>query len=524
MAFLAIVNCVFLFVQSLRALNIWQLSGYTFDGSAKLKEDFLSQIMYGGLNAVVCYFCYLTAVSLQAWWISVFYIVYCLASALQYYFAHKPKCVRTPIVFTKRCIRFCIAYFVVTAILCTVAYLGGNALEAGGIRLCFAFIPLLYLFSPLIFFLSAVAVKPVEQAVARKYINGCKKVLDAKADLIRIGITGSYGKTGVKNILAAMLGERYRVFATPASFNTPMGICRSVNDMPADTQIFIAEMGAKRKGDISQLCDITQPEAAVITGIAAQHLATFGSLQNIMDTKAELCEFVASRGGFCVFNTDNDYCKLMYRQCKGEKYCTGMYGECYAKNVKADSEGSSFILCFKDGQSVECRTKLLGLHNVSNIVVAAAVAVKYGIEPNEIARAVGKLKPVPHRLELSVNGAGITIIDDGYNSNESGAQAALDTLAMFEGRKIVACQGLVEMGDRQSRANFELGRKIAEVADLAVLIGPNADDMRQGMLSVGYNGQRITVVSDIVKAQNVFAQILKKGDVLLIENDLPDSF
>ena len=520
----AALNGVLLWLVSVRALNFWQQNGYRFDGAKKLRRQFLSQSLYGAANAAACYFVYAVGCARGFAECGWFYSAFCVLGAVWFYFSNKGKNARTPLKFTKRCVRFTVFYLATGAAVCLALCAAGSAIVAGDVRLYFVFIPIAYVCAPLVFFAAAALVYPVEQAVARIYIQGCKKELDAKTDLIRIGVTGSYGKTGVKNILAAMLAEKYRVYATPHSYNTPMGICIGVRDMPADAQVFIAEMGAKRRGEISLLCDIVKPACAVITGIAAQHLATFGTLQNIIDTKAELSDYVSERGGKSFFNTDNDYCKLMFRDARGEKYRVGVGGQCYAKDVRTGEDGSSFTLVFSGGECAACKTRLLGEHNVSNITLAAAVAFVYGVSPQKIAEAVGRLKPVPHRLELVENNAGIVIIDDGYNSNEEGARAALRTLACFRGRKVVACQGLAEMGERERVANFELGKEIAKAADVAVLIGPYADGMREGVLSAGMDEQNVYVRKNLSEAQELFSVVMRRGDVLLIENDLPDGY
>lgn len=518
------VNGVLVSFINIRLLNFWQLNGYRFDGAKRMPRLAVSHALYGAVNAVICYFIYMISALKGFERGGHIYVIFCILGAVWFYFAHKQKDARTPLKITKRCLRFLIAETLFSSATSVALCAAGKSLCWNGISLDLVFMPLTYMLSPAIFAASAAIIYPLEQAVARIYTEGCKKALDAKTDLVRIGVTGSYGKTGVKNILKVFLSEKYRVYATPMSYNTPMGICISVREMPPDTQVFIAEMGAKRKGDICQLCDIVKPVVAVITGIAAQHLATFGSIQSIIDTKSELSDYVAENGGKCFFNTDNDYCKLMYRDNKGEKYRTGVGGECYAKSVRSGREGSEFILCFRNGEEVKCKTRLLGEHNVSNIVLAASVAYGMGVAPSQIAVAAEKLKPVPHRLELVDNPSGITIIDDGYNSNEEGARAALRTLAGFDGRKVAACQGLVEMGKEEKEANFALGREIAFAADIAVLIGPYADDMREGALSAGMSDGNIYVRKNLQEAQELFSVIMRRGDVLLIENDLPDGY
>lgn len=522
--FEAALNGALLCLVSVRLLNFYQLGGYRADGSKKIKRLALSMFAYGAVNALAAYVTYFVSAAGGFKYGGHFYVLFCILGAVWFYFAHKDRWARTPLKFTKRCVRFCLVFFVLATASCVALCAAGRLVVVNGVRFDFAFLPLAYILSPALFALCAAISHPIEQAVARIYTEGCKKALDAKTDLVRIGVTGSYGKTGVKNILAAFLCEKYRVYATPASYNTPMGICISVRDMPDDTQVFVAEMGAKRKGDVSLLCDIVKPAIAVITGIAAQHLATFGSLENIIAAKSELSDYVAERGGKSYFNTDNDYCKLMYRENAGEKYRVGAGGECFASHIRTGKDGSEFTLVFSGGEKVVCRTPLLGAHNVSNITLAAAVAYGMGVSPERIAAAAGRLKPVPHRLELVPTDNGVTVIDDGYNSNEQGARAALQVLKSFDGRRIVACQGLVEMGKSGRDANFALGREIAFAADIAVLIGPNADDMRQGALSAGMKETDVFVKSNLAAAQELFSHILRRGDVLLIENDLPDGY
>ena len=522
--FVAALNGTLLCLVSVRLLNYYQLGGYRADGSSKIKKLALSMSAYGVLNAAVCYSTCFVGMVRGIGYFDHFYVLFCILGAVWFYFAHRERNARTPLKFTKRCVRLCIIFLIVSISFCIALCAAGSNVVVKGVRLNLALQPLAYILSPALFALSAAISYPIEQAVARIYTEGCKKALDAKTDLVRIGVTGSYGKTGVKNILAAFLCEKYRVYATPASYNTPMGICISVRDMPDDTQVFVAEMGAKRKGDVGLLCDIVKPVVAVITGIAAQHLATFGSLENVIAAKSELSDYVAERGGKSYFNTDNDYCKLMYRENTGEKYRVGAGGECFASRIRTGKNGSEFTLEFSGGEKVVCRTPLLGAHNVSNITLAAAVAYGMGVAPERIAAAAGRLRPVSHRLELITTDTGVTVIDDGYNSNEQGTRAALQVLKSFDGRRIVACQGLVEMGKSGRDANFALGREIAFAADIAVLIGPNADDMRQGALSAGMKETDVFVKSNLAAAQELFSHILRRGDVLLIENDLPDGY
>ncbi|MDE5616432.1 MAG: UDP-N-acetylmuramoyl-tripeptide--D-alanyl-D-alanine ligase, partial [Clostridia bacterium] len=238
-------------------------------------------------------------------------------------------------------------------------------------------------------------------------------------------------------------------------------------------------------------------------------------------------------GGVMVFNADNEYVKRMFEESvaseriavSSEEYASNLKDceEIKASEIKCDSEGLKFVLHIGDEKRA-CVCKLIGRHNLNNILLCVAMARKLGLNIVQIANGIGELTPVEHRLQTIELPTGITIIDDSYNSNEEGAKLALETLKLFKGRKIVATQGLVEMGAGQEKANFELGESIASVADVAILIGINKENIRLGMLSEGYCDKNIYTVSHLDDAKNIFSAMLKKGDVLLLQNDLPDNY
>ncbi|MEG2676427.1 MAG: cyanophycin synthetase, partial [Clostridia bacterium] len=142
----------------------------------------------------------------------------------------------------------------------------------------------------------------------------------------------------------------------------------------------------------------------------------------------------------------------------------------------------------------------------------------------DIVKAITTIPQVDHRLQRSRTPSGITIIDDGYNSNPDGARLALETLGLFVGRKIVASQGLVELGAKEVEENYILGQKIAEIADIAILIGRNAYNLQKGVLSKNFDKNKIFLTDSLAKAQELFATLLRSGDVLLLQNDLPDNY
>ena len=264
----------------------------------------------------------------------------------------------------------------------------------------------------------------MEALIIKRYIRKTTWQLD-NANIIKIGVTGSYGKTTVKKILDTILSQKYRVLATPESYNTPLGISLTVKKLDSTHDVFIAEMGARHKGDIADLAGIVKPQYAVLTGVNAQHLETFGTEENIKNAKFELFESLGENGyGF--FSADNQGSAELYEKWGGEKYSAGVNGEFVkATEITVNESGLTFSIQIKGEKPIICHTTLLGKHNISNICLASAVAYKIGLTPTEIAEGINRLKSVGHRLELVTNNKDITIIDDSYNANEDGVRAAL---------------------------------------------------------------------------------------------------
>ena len=524
-------------VLSLRIVNLAQLEGYKVVNSRKMKSIkcklWGSAICITLCNAIFSFI----SVSIGSFYIQLIvqglYLVALLVSLAD----DRDKCAHQPLVYTARAKRLIATYSLVTFVLLALATIGGYAIKIKGVRLCFIFLPIVFALLPYLVALSIKLNSPIERHIANKFIQKCKNELENRRSMIKIGITGSFAKTTTKNILTTILHQEYKTHCTPSNYNTPLGICRSVNELPNDCEIFVAEMGARKKGDIEELCEIVKPTIGIVTGVGSQHLATFKSQENIYLTKKELSDYVESvDGGFMVYNADNDFTMRMYDESKtsdkiavsGNKYVDKYLVESSensisADNIECDSAGLKFTLKIGKEQ-MPCVCKLIGKHNLNNILLCVAVAVKLGLNIVQISKGIANITPVEHRLQTIELNTGITIIDDSYNSNEEGAKLALETLNLFKGRKIVATQGLVEMGTGQERVNFELGESIAKVADIAILIGINRENIRLGMISEGYCDKNIYLVTHLDDAKEIFSAMLKKGDVLLLQNDLPDNY
>ena len=350
---------------------------------------------------------------------------------------------------------------------------------------------------------------PIEKKINKKYIERCKEKLYSKKRMI-IGITGSAGKTSVKEMLKVLLSPLGNVYATPKSFNTPMGICKAVAEMPVETDIFIAEMGARRKNDISELLQIVHPDVGILTSIAPQHLETFGSINDIFKEKVKLLE--ASKRRFA-----GEKCKW-----SGGAFPenTVFFGESCLLGVEYKTTETKLSVLISNRQ-FKLTTKLLGSVNTENLLLAMGVAMSLGVKVDDIFRLIPTINPPPHRLEHILTKNGVLIIDDSFNINPIGANSALEVLRTAKGRRIVTCSGFVEQGTNLLQATKMLVDKITDCADYLIILGStNKKEIEREIRGrIDYS-----CVANIDECKNFYSKFLKSGDTLLILADIPMSY
>ncbi len=386
---------------------------------------------------------------------------------------------------------------------------------------CQTLVALFAALSPFAAMLACIMLTPFERLNNRKYINRAKKKLDDVKPIV-IGITGSYGKTTAKNILCAMLEEDGSVLATPGSFNTPMGVCKTINDSLGGEKYFIAELGARQIGDIKELCDIVNPSYGIITAVGDMHIETFKTRENVAKTKFELAESLPADGCLILNGYNEDCAALKERACKCAVECVGGDERIYYDGMTVDKDGTSFDLVIGT-ERARVSTKLLGAHIPELVCSCAAVADRLGISADKILQGVQKLEPVEHRLCLVPSAdPAITVIDDAYNSNPIGAKNALQVLSRFDGKKIIITPGFVELGALEKESNTELGKAVASVCDYAFLVGSRAADIKKGALAAGMNEGCINCFASRDDAVKALEQISGEK-AILFENDLPDN-
>ncbi len=407
------------------------------------------------------------------------------------------------------------------------ALLGAAGVVFGGMTalICYTAFYLLLTVPKLLCLITLFALKPCEKAISNHYINDAKSILRSAFSLRTVGVTGSYGKTGTKYILSRMLSEKYNTLHTPESFNTPMGVVRTVREsMRADTEIFVCEMGAKKKGDIKEICDIAAPDFGIITSVGPQHLDTFGSMETVASTKFELADAVADRSHIFA-NGDN---KIICEKAEGtgiQLYGTDPSFRYRAENIKGGRNGATFDLVLGD-ETVSVTTKLLGRHNVLNIVGAAALSFNMGVSPKDIAFAVSRLTPVEHRLQMKTSAKGSLLIDDAYNANPEGCLEAVKVLGSFEGmKKVIITPGLVELGEKEYECNKALGFAAAGVCDKIIFVGKQRSvPLLDGAREAGFSEEELFVADSFKNAMEIYSQFADSNTVVLLENDLPDNY
>lgn len=382
---------------------------------------------------------------------------------------------------------------------------------------------------------------PIEKGINQHYINDAKRLLKENDRLTVIGITGSYGKTSVKYFLNTLLQSQFNVLMTPASYNTPMGVVKTIRgSLKPSHEIFICEMGARHVGDIKEICDIVHPDHGIITSIGPQHLETFFSMDNIKSTKFELADALP-KGGMLFLNGDNSYIndhikekgsqydnKVFYSTCKGADKTSGSPEPLQgykASDIKLSQLGTEFKVTAPDGEVQQFQMRLIGAHNVANVVGAIAVSHKLGIALKDLKVPVRRIQSVEHRMKILDKGP-VTIIDDAFNSNPAGSKAAVETLAMFDGVRILVTPGMVELGAEEERYNYEFGAYAAACCDYIALVGKkHTEPIRKGIQDSGFSMEKCRTVEKLEEALT-WAYAIKDQDhkYILLENDLPDNY
>ncbi len=525
-------------------LYLWQLKEYHIGrflahfSTAKGKELLLNKVNIFKIffiivliypNLIVRFIATFINISIHTYLISFIYIIeglfgiffIYLLEGLNFLKNFLWKTIKKPI-FTKKIIFiFLITLFIASIFLFFILQTG--------ILLTFLIFDLLI---PLIVSAMVLFFQPLAVLGRNWIIKKAKKKRSKFKDLLVIGITGSYGKTSTKEFLAAILSEKFNVLKTKEHQNSEIGISQCIiNDLKPEHQIFVCEMGAYNRGGIKLLCDVVKPKIGVITGINEQHMATFGSLENIIKAKYELIESLPP-DGVAFFNGKNKYCLELFQKTKIPKkiyyntFSTAVENVLpkylWAENIEMEKEWLSFKVVSSDGDAADFKLNLLGAQNVLNILGAAAVAKELGVSLKEISKASEKIKEEQGGMKLIKTRDGLNIIDATYSANPDGVISHLEYLKIWPGRKVIIMLCLIELGPVSKEVHKRIGKKIGEVCSLAIITTKDRfKELKEGFIEGGGKEGNILFIENpkiIFKKLKNFCQT---NDVILLESRAP---
>jgi UDP-N-acetylmuramoyl-tripeptide--D-alanyl-D-alanine ligase len=380
---------------------------------------------------------------------------------------------------------------------------------------------------PLMLVVANALLSPYEQSVQAAYRREATDLLSRVRPFV-IGITGSYGKSSAKAMLAHLLQFKAPTLAATGSINTVMGLTRHIREnLVLGHEFMVVEMGAYGIGSIRRLCDFTPPQAAIVTAVGDMHLERFGSLENVFIAKSELAQALPD-GGLLVVNADSPNALRMARTVPNRRAL--LYGEASTEEldtrveqVRFTKRGTSFVLRTRTAEYA-CETPIHGRPIIHNLAGAFTLAVALGVDPAVAVAAFRTIRPVSNRLEV-VEDRGITWVRDAYNSNQYGFRAALEVAAALPAtNRVLVTPGVIELGAAQAEVNTALSREAAAVCDHTLVVSDtNRAAFVEGHQAAG-RSERLVAVANRTEAFRWIGEHVKPGDLVILENDLPDLY
>jgi len=381
-------------------------------------------------------------------------------------------------------------------------------------------------------------VKPLNFILKRKLFAQATTHRAELKNLLVIGVTGSYGKTTTKEMLATILESKFNVVKTREHENTEVAIAKFVLESLSSThEIFICEMGAYREGEIKTISDIVQPKIGVFVGANEQHLALFGSMEKTMagEGGGELLNSL-SKGALGVFNGNNSYSGELYHKAKiAKRICRAEYesyhpvnhtADIYATNIMPETNSVTFkVHSRRNPHGEDFKLNMPGEHNIENLLLCINVAEELGMSLKEISAEVKKIKPMERSMSLIKGKNGLNIIDSTYSSNPNGVKAHLNYLKLWgEVKKIVIMPCLIELGPASEKIHREIGELLFEKADVTIVTTRDQfDAIKIGFYNKAKSAnekggkKRIIFSEDIAEIIKIIKDETKSGDVVLFE-------
>jgi UDP-N-acetylmuramoyl-tripeptide--D-alanyl-D-alanine ligase len=419
-------------------------------------------------------------------------------------------------VFTKKII---FLFSIIVAGMIVLAYYPGNGILLLLFDIC----------APIIVTVVVLLAQPFFVAARGKILQKAKEKVGRFPKLKVIAITGSYGKTSTKEFLSTILAERFKVLATPDHKNSEIGIAQTIlQELTASHEIFIVEMGAYNKGGIKLLCDMVRPSIGVVAGVNEQHLATFGSLENLLSAEGgrELLENLPQTG-LLIVNGENKYCLDLYKRAKIDKKVYTLSKEriesdIWAEEVSAHTDSLDFVARVKSGELAHLHVKVLGKQHVQNVLGAVLTAKHLGMTMDQISHGTNNITQKQGGMALRKGAHGIHVVDSSYSANPDGVSADLDYLSIFPGKKVIVMPCLIELGQKSIEVHIQIGKKIAEICDMAIITTKDAfEEIRNGAIMNGMDVKNIVFCEHPKEIMAIIGAHCKEGDAVLLEGRVP---
>lgn len=341
-----------------------------------------------------------------------------------------------------------------------------------------------------------------------------RHVLDEREDVQVVALTGSSGKTSVKDLLAHLLAPEGATVATHGNHNNELGVPLTVLEVDELTRYLVVEMGARAVGDISHLCTIAPPDLGIVLNVGSAHVGEFGSADRIAQAKGELAEAVGE-DGVVVLNADDPRVAAMAERTSAHVVTFGAAGDLALADVRVDEHGSPHFTLSRHGRRVEAHVPLIGEYQAHNAAAAAAAALALGVDLGTIAArlatAGGTMSPM--RMERHVRPDGLVVVNDAYNANPESMEAALRSVAAIgHGRAVAVLGAMLELGDQSHDAHVRIGRLAAELGYLrVVVVGTGAEGIAEGA------GDIAEPAADVDVATRTLSASLMGDEVVLVK-------
>ena len=381
--------------------------------------------------------------------------------------------------------------------------------------------------TPLIVSFVVLLFQPLTVFLRNRIIKKAKKKRGEFKNLLVIGVTGSYGKTSTKEFLYEILSKKFNVLKTEKHQNSEIGIANCIlNKLKKEHEIFIVEMGAYNRGGIKMLCEMVKPRIGILTGINEQHLATFGSIENIIKTKYELIESLPEEG-VAILNGSNEIVWGLKNRIKSQKlkkviFCSvnNQEANVFAGSIQEEKNNLLFNV-LASGKSQFFNLQLLGKQNVENILLAIACSQELGMSLEEISSFCKNMNNIPGTMKLSKGVNDIDLVQSTYSANPSGVIAHLNYLKKWKGKKIIVMPCLIELAQSSSRNHVMIGEKIGEVCDFAIITTKDKiEEIQKGAVEKGMKENNFSFIDSPNQIYEKIKNVTQKGDVVLLEGRL----